>query len=490
MQFAGRARVALVALVVVNGPVRAQSPAFDAAVRTMGGKARLLAIRTLVLDGTGENLNFGQNHTPFAESRFEVTAFRRVYDFRNRRWFQDQIRVPRFTTSNTTPQRQRTGLDGAPNGVAYNILPNDAMTRASDQVAADRAHEFAMHPVGFALAALAPGAELSEEPAGSGVQRVRLTAGGTRYAMTVDTRTGLPLRTERLVYQPMLGDVAMVVELADWKPVDGIQLPMRLVQKYDNLFTLADIAITSAQVNADAGNIAATDSIRSAVVQAGQAAAPVIAIDSIAPGLWSVAGQSHHTIVIEQSGQLVLVEAPQSEARTLAAIDAARALRPDKPAHVLINTHHHFDHAGGLRAAISQGLTIVTHEGNRDFYERVLFPRRHALQQDRLAQNPKPMRLMPVSDRYVRADSLRAVEVYAMPSDHSGSMLVVYLPAERILIQADLYNPPAASAVNPVFPFAKALVENVQRRGLTVDRVVGIHGRPVPWSDVVAAAQR
>ena len=487
MRFVGSA---LIALVLVNGTLSAQSPAFDAAVRAMGGKERLLAIRTLVLEGKGENLNFGQNHTPFAESKFEVTAFRRAYDFRNRRWFQDQTRVPRFNTANVNPQRQRTGLDGAPSGVAYNILPSDVMARASDQVAADRVHEFVLHPVGFALAAFAAGSEISEEAAGNGLRRVRLNAGGTRYAMYVDSRTSLPVKIERIVYQPMLGDVPMVVELSDWKAVSGVQLPMRLTQKYDDLFTLADITVATAQVNGDVGNIAATDSIRSAVVQAGQPAAPTIAVDSIAPGVWSVAGQSHHTIVIEQSNQLVLVEAPQSEARTLAAIAAARALRPEKPAGVLVNTHHHFDHSGGLRAAISQGFTIVTHEGNRDFYERVLFPRRHSIQQDRLGQNPKPMRLMPVPDRYVRADSVRPVEVYAVPSDHSGSMLVVYLPNERILIQADLYNPPAANAVNPVFPFAKALVENVQRRGLAVDRVVGIHGRPVPWSEVVAAAQR
>lgn len=487
MLFAGRA---LVALVLVSGSLSAQSPAFDAAVRAMGGKERILAVRTLVLEGTGENLNFGQNHTPFAESKFEVTSFRRAYDFRNRRWFQDQTRVPRFNTANVNPQRQRTGLDGAGGGVAYNVLPNDAMTRAPDQVAADRAHEFVLHPIGFAQAAFAPGSEIGEEPASGGMRRVRLSAGGASYAMYVDPRTSLPVRMERITYQPMLGDVAMVVALSDWKAVNGVQLPMRLTQKYDDLVTLADITVATAQVNADVGNIAATDSIRSVAVQAGQPAAPTIAIDSIAPGVWSVAGQSHHTIVIEQSGQLLLVEAPQSEARTLAAIAAARALRPDKPASVLVNTHHHFDHSGGLRAAISQGFTIVTHEGNRDFYERVLFPRRHSIQQDRLGQNPKPMRLMPVPDRYVRADSVRPVEVYAVPSDHSGSMLVVYLPNERILIQADLYNPPAATAVNPVFPFAKALVENVQRRGLAVDRVVGIHGRPVPWSDVVAAAQR
>jgi glyoxylase-like metal-dependent hydrolase (beta-lactamase superfamily II) len=474
----------------VAGAAHAQSPAFDATVRAMGGRERLLAVRTLVLEGTGENLNFGQNHTPFADSKFEVTAHRRAYDFANSRWFQDQTRVPRFNTANTNPQRLRFGLDAATDTVAYNISATDVMGRASAQVAADRVHELVLHPLGFVRAAFTPGTEISEEPVAGGLRRVRINPRGVKYAMYVDTITKLPVRTERIVYQPMLGDVALLNELGDWKTVNGIQLPMRLTQKFENLFTTADLRLTTAQVNADVGNLAATDSVRALVVQAGPPAAPTIAIDTVAPGVWSVAGQSHHTIVIEQSNALVLVEAPQNEARTLAAIDAARALRPEKPATLLINTHHHFDHAGGLRGAIAQGFTIVTHDANREFYERIVFPRRHSIQQDRLAQNPKPMRLMPVTDRWVRADSVRPVEVYAAPSDHAGSMLVVYLPNERILIQADLYNPPAPTAVNPVFPFAKALVEVVQRRGLAVDRVVGIHGRPVPWSDVVAASQR
>jgi len=75
-------------------------------------------------------------------------------------------------------------------------------------------------------------------------------------------------------------------------------------------------------------------------------------------------------------------------------------------------------------------------------------------------------------------------------SQHSGTMIVVYLPAERLLIQADLYNPPAANATTPIsFPFAANLLDNIQRRGLVVDRVAGIHGRVVPLSDIQAAAR-
>lgn len=483
-------RAVALAVPLLAGSLGAQSAALDAAARAMGGKERVLAVRTIVLEGAGEQLNFGQNATPYAESRFEITSFKRSLDAPNRRWFHDQTRVPRFTAANTAPQRQRFGVDGYPNGVAYNITANGVMTRMPAQAATDRANEFFHHPITFTIAAYAPGTELSEEPVDGGQRRVRINMGGNRFAMYVDSRTSLPTRIEKIGYHPMLGDVALWTDVSDWRDVGGLRVPMRMTQRYENLFTLWDLRISSARINEDVGNLAATDSVRASAVPA--PAQPVTAVDSIAPGVWLIAGQSHHTVAIEQSRGVVLVEAPQNDARSLAAIAQARALRPAKPISLLINTHHHFDHSGGVRAAISQGLTVMTHAGNRDFYEKVAYPRRHSVQQDAQAQNPKPLRLITVNDKHVIADSVRVIEVYPVTgSPHSGSMLIVYLPAERLLVQADLYNPPAANAPPPAsFPFAANLLENIQRLGLQVDRVIGIHGRPVPFSELRAAATR
>ena len=486
-------RLATLALVFPVA-VAAQSPALDAAAAAMGGKDRLVQVRTVVLEGTGTQLNFGQNVTPSAESQFEVQSLTRSIDFANNRWFLDLTRVPRFTSAATNPQRQRTGLDGT---VAYNIGNNDAMTRAGGAAAADRFWEFLTHPIGFVkAAAYTPGATVTETADGA-MRRVTLAMpnGGT-IAMIVDPRTNLPARIERAGYHAMLGDVPFVTDLLDYRDVGGLKLPFRFVQRYGTLFTLSDLRLATSRVDADVGNIAATDSIRNVVVQAGTPTPPPpnVVVDTLAPGVWRIAGGSHHTIAIEQSNRVVLVEAPQSDARALAAIAKAREIAPaGKPVDLVINTHHHFDHAGGFRAAVSEGLQVATHQGNKDFYERVVFPGVHRTQPDALARNPKPLRLMTVGDRHVMRDELRTIEIHHVAGNaHNGNMLVVYLPAERIVIQADLYNPPAANAPAnappPVFPFVANFVENVTRKNLQVDRVVGIHGNPTPWSQVQAAA--
>jgi glyoxylase-like metal-dependent hydrolase (beta-lactamase superfamily II) len=479
--------------VVTSLHAQGKSPTLDRVAEAMGGRANVLAVRSLVLEGTGGMLNFGQNHTPAAETKWAVTRWRRTFDFANQRWFTDLTRVPRFPSANPTPQRQRVGLDGAPGGGAFNVTGAGAIVRLGGRTAVDRVDEFVFHPVAFIQVANTPGAQLSEEAGARGMRRVRLTLAGRSYAMDVSPATNLPVRIERVVYHPMLGDVPLHTTFDAWSPVGTLRLPMRISQGYENLYVLWDIALTSVRLNEDVSDIALPDTLRR-VAQSGELApapAPTITIDTLAPGVWLVAGQSHHTVVVEHADQLVLIEAPQNERRTLAAIEAARALRPGKQPAIVVNTHHHFDHAGGIRAAAAEGLTILTHEENRAFYEAVVMPRRHFIEQDALARSGRGARVRGVRDREVLRDRERAIELYHVPNDHSGSMLVAYLPSQKLLVQADLYNPPAGNTTTtPAFPFVHSLVELVGRRGLQVERVVGIHGRPVPFSELQAAAQR
>ena len=35
-------------------------------------------------------------------------------------------------------------------------------------------------------------------------------------------------------------------------------------------------------------------------------------------------------------------------------------------------SHHHFDHTSGIGAVVAEGITIVTHEVNKEFFENAL----------------------------------------------------------------------------------------------------------------------
>jgi len=116
---------------------------------------------------------------------------------------------------------------------------------------------------------------------------------------------------------------------------------------------------------------------------------------------------------------------------------------------------------------------------------------------DALSKTAKSAIVETVSDKRVLQDSTRTVEIYHMAGNaHSATMLMVYFPAERLIVEADVYNPPAANAPPPpanapppVAPFAANFVQNVHRLGLKVDRIMPIHGRMVPFRDAEAAAK-
>ena len=83
-------------------------------------------------------------------------------------------------------------------------------------------------------------------------------------------------------------------------------------------------------------------------------------------------GGSHHSVAIEQASQVVLVEAPLDDSRARAVLAAVRKLVPGKPVQTVINTHHHFDHAGGLRVAAAEGMTLITSALAKPYFDRVL----------------------------------------------------------------------------------------------------------------------
>ncbi len=60
-------------------------------------------------------------------------------------------------------------------------------------------------------------------------------------------------------------------------------------------------------------------------------------------------------------------------------------------------------------------------------------------------------------------------------------MLIAYFPKEKIVVQADLYNPQAAAPTAS----SRTFHQNLQRLKLDVTTIVGIHGTPAPMSQFV-----
>ena len=70
--------------------------------------------------------------------------------------------------------------------------------------------------------------------------------------------------------------------------------------------------------------------------------------------------------------------------------------------------------------------------------------------------------------------------------------MMVYLPKERLLIEADAYTPIPPGAKPPATPNANNvnLVVNLEGFRLAVDRILPLHGRVVPAADLYTTAGR
>jgi glyoxylase-like metal-dependent hydrolase (beta-lactamase superfamily II) len=151
-----------------------------------------------------------------------------------------------------------------------------------------------------------------------------------------------------------------------------------------------------------------------------------------------------------------------------------------------VNTHHHWDHLGGIRTYVHEGATVITHEGNRPYYQEVLRARPWVLNPDRFSLHPpeewsEGYIFETVREKYILGDATRTIELYNVQGlAHAGGMLIAYIPKEKIVVQADLYNPQAAAPNAST----RTLYRNLQRLKLDVTTIVGIHGAPAPMSQL------
>lgn len=318
---------------------------------------------------------------------------------------------------------------------------------------ADRIHQLWITPHGALKAAQRNGATVAAGEAGT--QRLAFTQPGRLKATVTVNADGLVTQVESTYPDPVMGDTSAVTTYSDYKDFGGVKFPQRVRQSVGG-HPVLDLAVKEVQPNAAVTALAVPDAARNATER--------VTNEKVADGVWFLAGGSHNSVLVEMADHLVLVEAPLTDARTGAVIDAAKALVPGKPIRYAINSHAHFDHSGGLRAAVAEGATIVTMAANVPYFERTLAVP-NALRPDRMAQAAKPVRLQGIAgDRGTLGDATRTIELHRITGGpHNDAMLMAYLPKEKLLIQADAYTPSAPNTPPPATPNANHvnLIDNI-----------------------------
>jgi glyoxylase-like metal-dependent hydrolase (beta-lactamase superfamily II) len=133
-------------------------------------------------------------------------------------------------------------------------------------------------------------------------------------------------------------------------------------------------------------------------------------------------------------------------------------------------------------------VTIVTHEVNRPYFEKAVV-NSHNYSPDLLARSKKKPVFQTMGDNMVLTDGARSVELYQIVGNpHHDGIIMVYLRKEKLLIEADVFTPGPAGAEPPKVPNPNSvnLETNVRRLNIEVDRILPLHGRIVPYSELLA----
>ena len=316
----------------------------------------------------------------------------------------------------------------------------------------------------------------------------------------------LVTKVETRVDHAVVGDLFVEFEYSNYRNMNGVQVPTRIVQRQAGMATF-DAAITSATPNPPnlaelltppppappPGGAAAAGAPqgRGAGPAGGpQAAAAAPPVEKIGEGVFKIGG-NYTSLAIDMGDHILVVESGQNDARGTAVMTAAKQAIPSKPIRFVVNSHPHFDHAGGLGAAVAEGATILTHRNNEQVLERLLSGPR-TLIGDSLAKvaNRRTNVVEAVGDRDIRKGSNgKVVELHRVPNEHSDGLLAVYLPAEKAVWTADI------TIVSPTpvqLATVKAAVTTLNRLKLDYNAWIPAHppnpDRPLTKADVLAAA--
>jgi glyoxylase-like metal-dependent hydrolase (beta-lactamase superfamily II) len=390
-------------------------------------------------------------------------------------------RAINFETPASRVDRVRVQGENPPHGGGQQPIVGEQPVNQTIIVNADtpwvQQLEIWMMPHGFLRAAAAKNATVEAKTVGGKKYNVVSFVGDNKAKVNgYINDQNLVERVETWIDNPFLGDMAFEAIYSNYKDSGGAKFPMHIVQKQGG-YPIFDLTVTDVKANAVV-TIQPPQGRGGAPAPAAAAATPAPAATSekLGDGVYLITG-GYAAIAVDFKDHITIIESGQSEARGQAIVAEAKRLIPNKPVTYVVNTHSHIDHSSGLRAAVAEGATILTHQLNKAYLEKTLSVP-HTLIPDKAQQNGKKPVVEAMGEKKILTDGTHVVELHHLQNfGHHDGMLIAYFPKEKVLLEADGYNPQPANATppNPASPYSLSLLDNIRRLKLDVDRIVPVH---------------
>jgi glyoxylase-like metal-dependent hydrolase (beta-lactamase superfamily II) len=502
-----------------SGPSKEQQ-LVSRAVEAMGGAQALADIRTITFKGGWKQWEPEQSDVPGGEMRFANEAqFEGISDVQARATRTDWVKnfaypAPRtFTFSEivTADAGYVIGVDS--NGRnAQNLQSSPPAHSMSGMRLATAQREGRRNVVSGLLLAMLFSPE-QVQPAAD------IVAGGRSYPavsyqgliVAFDPQTNLPARVRSLDYDNIWGDVNYDVVYDGWKKVGNVNIPwsrktelngrvltdatftdLKFNQAIDNARLQIPAAVRAGASKPATGNVPYQWVLRRQYIGTyldsenasyDTKASPGLQLQEIAPGVNHVVGGSHNSLIVEMSDFLVIFDAPVTDAQSVWTMNAVKQKFPGKPVRWVVLTHHHMDHAGGVRAMLADGGTLVVGSPARAHFQKVLAAPA-SRNPDLSARSYSAVAILEVPESHVITDNRgKQVIAYSMDNPHAKGMLMGWVPDAKLGYVTDIWTPGPPLPAKPN-PGLMAVVNTVKRAGLQPERFAGGHGATADYASL------
>ena len=488
---------------VQTGSREARDLLEEAAV-AMGGMDAVRALRSQVIVSEGKQYEPEQALRPGGHTRtvaeFRYRLLRDLTGPRVRLEWSGQRLYPR-----QGPVNYLEIIDGE----VGLLEENSEQTRMHPARAASRLREEYRVPAKLLVTALET-TDLERLPdvrlQGRSHQVLRFWEKGQQFVVYIDPQTKLPSQVVFLEDDPIYGDSRYALRYSDWREIDGLKVPFTLSyeingrelqsEQYLSVIHNADLppetfsipkAIEEQEAEGEA--IPSQWVLRRLAMNVSYTffgRPQVVELVGLGEGVIHARGSGHRSVIIEMEDHLVVVEAPLYEERSEAVLEALGNRFPAKPVRYVIPTHFHNDHTGGIRRYIAEGATILAPSVSADHYRHIASAP-HNIQPDQLQTHPREMTIEVVEGRKVLEDGRQRVEIYPYPTAHADDYQIIYLPREKLLVEADHVSPRPEGIRPGELP--SQILEAIAQLNLDVETIVGIHGEVGSIEELRAALQ-
>ncbi|MBX7080426.1 MAG: MBL fold metallo-hydrolase [Nannocystaceae bacterium] len=489
-----------------SGTTGDEASLLDRVVAALGGADALSSLSTIALQAQGSRWSIDEGDTPrqttVPASDYDIAL---TWDLQAQGLRLDVART--LTLFDLGLPLSYSEIVAGPAGYidgVDNLFQAPSAPMLPDRVAATVRQQQLLHPQVLLRAVLADPSGVRELGAidldGRPHERLQLPGSVRPIVLWIDSETDQISRLTTIENDPLRRDVEVAVDFVDWQAsdggvafageasitVDGIVIASETRSGVSTTTAPPPDAFTlpaSAPEDPDEAARGERNSMWSqSFVGAGIPLAGLqtqVVATEIAPGVHHLWGGTHHSLVVEQSGGVVLFETPLYEARCVAVLDWIDANLDGAAVTHAVVSHHHVDHAACARTLVARGATLVVGTGAESVWDEVLAAP-STVEPDELAANPvddPAIEIVPDGGEFTLDDATNPVTVYDLENPHAADLVLPVVEGAGVAFVVDLYN--------PGFPFqvfgpvgAQAVLASLELHGAldAVSLIAGGHG--------------